>query len=83
MRDASTSKVRKGLPVRLSNIYCFLLEELLYSPLNLTAMLAQHEYPCIKNHVTLLFHKSRKPKSDRIQLWVVGDTLKAFQFPKP
>ena len=43
-------------------------------------MLAQHEYPYIKNHVTLLFHKSRKPESDCIQLWVVGDT-RLFNFP--
>lgn len=83
VRDASTFKVRKGFLLWLLKIYCFLLEELLYSPLNLTAMLAQHEYPCIKNHVTLLFHKLWKPKSDCIQLWVVGDILKAFQFPKP
>lgn len=66
-------------------ISCMALKNIVFfrGALNLTAMLAQHEYPYIKNHVTLLFHKSRKPESDCIQLWVVGDTLKAFQFPKP
>lgn len=59
---------------------CCILEELFYSLLDLTAMLAQHEYPAIKKHVTLMFHKLWKPKSDCIQLWVVGDILKAFQF---
>lgn len=68
---------KKGVSFMALKIYCFLLEELLYSSLNPTAMLAQHEYSCINNHVTLLFYKLWKPKSDCIQLWVVGDTLKA------
>lgn len=46
---------RKGFPVWLLKIlFCF------RGALNLTAMLAQHECPYIKNHV-ILFHKSRKP----------------------
>lgn len=80
VRDAGTSKVRKGLPVQLFKMYCFLSEELLHSPLNLRATLAQLEYPTLRI-MSHLFHESRKPKSDCIQHWGVGDTLKAFQFP--
>lgn len=70
----------KGFSFMAPQTHSFLFEEVFYSPLNTTAMLAQHEYPYIKNHVTLVLHKLRKPKSDCIQLWVVGDTLMVFQF---
>lgn len=83
VRDESTFKVRKGFLSWLLKIYCFLLEALSDRPLNLTARLAEREYPRIKNHVTLLFHKLWKPKSDCIHLWVVGDIPKAFPFPEP
>lgn len=80
VRDESTFKVRKGFLSWLLKIYCFLLEALSDSPLHLTARLAEHEYPRIKNHVTLLFHKLWKPKSDCIHLWVVGDNRRPFSF---
>lgn len=83
LRDESTFTVRKGFLSYLLKIHCFLLEELLDIPLNLTARLAECEYPRIKNHIILLFHKLWKPKSDCIHLWVVGDIPKAFQFPEP
>lgn len=82
VKGKNTSRWGRHL-LRFLKYTVFFLRSLFLQPAESNCHASSAWIPSIKNHVTPFLLKLWKPKSDCIQPWIVGDVLKAFQFPKP
>lgn len=82
-KSGDTFKGKEGVSFMALKYTVFSFKEAILQPAESNCYASSAWIPPIKNHVTPLLRKLWKPKSDGIQLWVVGDIRKAFQFPKP